>query len=207
MKHLHALILILALSETFLAHPVPANPETERRRTIAWKKYLPTVGVIGTIGSLFAIIFLGTRHDEAYNAIDTVDRLKDNPKVQALPEEDRDYLFNTRIQYIGKEKEMQEDSREDLEDYDVFHGLPLTREMPDTTGMRRSAIKKLLSVHKKLEKGEAKIKAAQESVLSAEAEERTARFAAGEIIATGWKEAVEKATASRPETERENGVM
>jgi hypothetical protein len=206
MKPLHALILILALSETSLGRPVQPNPETESRPSFAWKKYLPTIGAIGIIGSLIALVFFGTRHDEAYNAIDTIDRLKHNPKLQALQEEDREYLFDTRIQYIGKENGMEEESRENLEDGDIFHGLPLSRDMPDTTGMKRSAIKKLLGVHKKLEKGEKKIMEAQQSVHSAKDEERTARFAAGEIIATDWKEAVKQAVGHSSEPQSENNI-
>ena len=202
MKPLHVLILILALSETSLGRPVQPNPETERRPSFTWKKYLPTIGAIGIIGSLIALVFFGTRHDEAYNAIDTIDRLKHNPKLQALPEEDREYLFNTRIQYIGNENGMEEDSRENLEDDDIFYGLPLSRGMPDTTGMKRSAIKKLVSIHKKLEKGEKKIMQAQQSVHSDKAEERTARFAAGEIIATDWKEAVKQAVGRSSELQK-----
>ena len=206
MKPLHVLILILALSETSLGRPVQPNPETERRPSFTWKKYLPTIGAIGIIGSLIALVFFGTRHDEAYNAIDTIDRLKHNPKLQALPEEDREYLFNTRIQHIGKEEGMHEETREDLEDNDVFHGLPLSRKMPETTGMKRPAIKKLLSVHKKLEKGEKKIKEAQLSLYLAKAEEKTARLAAGEIIASDWKNAVDKAMGISPEPESEKSV-
>jgi len=202
MKPLHVLILILALSETSLGRPVQPNPETERRPSFTWKKYLPTIGAIGIIGSLIALVFFGTRHDEAYNAIDTIDRLKHNPKLQALPEEDREYLFNTRIQYIGNENGMEEDSRENLEDDDIFYGLPLSRDMPDTTGMKRAAIKKLVSIHKKLEKGEKKIMEAQQSVHSAKDEERTARFAAGEIIATDWKEAVKQAVGRSSELQK-----
>jgi len=202
MKPLHVLILILALSETSLGRPVQPNPETERRPSFTWKKYLPTIGAIGIIGSLIALVFFGTRHDEAYNAIDTIDRLKHNPKLQALPEEDREYLFDTRIQYIGKESGMEEESRENLDNDDIFHGLPLSRDMPDTTGMKRSAIKKLVSIHKKLEKGEKKIMQAQQSVHSAKAEERTARFAAGEIIATDWKEAVKQAVGRSSELQK-----
>ena len=206
MKHLHALILILALSETSLGRPVQPNPETESRPSFAWKKYLPTIGAIGIVGSLIALVFFGTRHDEAYNAIDTIDRLRHNPKLQALPEEDQEYLFDTRIQYIGKENGMEEESRENLEDGDTFHGLPLLRDMPDTTGMKRSTIKKLLSVHKKLEKGEKKIMEAQQLVHSAKDEERTARFAAGEIIATDWKEAVKQALDPSSEPQSENSI-
>lgn len=193
MKPLQALVLILALSETLLARPILPQPDIEHRPSFPWKKYLRTIGAIGIIGSLFALVFLGTKHDEAYNAIDSLDRLKNDPKVVALSEEQREYLLNGRIQHIGREMDLIDMKREEIEGNDFLLGFPVSTDMPDTTGMRKSAVKKLVSVHKKAAKAEEKLKEAKKRVDEAKREEAHTRIAACEIIATDWNPAVKQA--------------
>jgi len=195
MKPLQTLVLILALSETLLARPIPSQPNTEYRPSFPWKRYLPTIGAIGVIGSLFALVLLGTKHNEAYNTIESVDRLKHDPKVAALPPEDREYLFS-RIQHIGREKDLPEEQREEMEGNDYLHGFPASIEMPGTTGMGKSAIKKISSVYRKLAKAEEKLGQAKIDVDLARKEETNRRWEAGEMIATEWRNAVDEALAS-----------
>ena len=94
---------------------------------------------------------------------------------------------------------MWEGRREELEGNDLLHGIPVTREMPDTTGMDKAAVKKLLRVHEKLEKEEVKLKHAVQEVRKAKIEELMSRKNAAEIIGKDWREAVERAEASKSE--------
>jgi hypothetical protein len=190
MKVFVPLLFIFTFSDILLAYPIPES-QNKRSISIPWKKYLPTLGAVGLVGTLAAIIFLGTKADEAYKAVKTVEQSEADAKFLALPVEDQVY-FMKRMQSLGKVAPGQ--SEEKLEAQDLIHGWPKL-EMPETAGMDKSTRRELEAVHRKLEIALNEVATTQENLKKAETEVSNAQFSAGVLALTEWRQALKKAKA------------
>lgn len=196
MKFVISIVILLALSETLLARPIP---DSDRRRSVSipWRKYLPTLGAIGLIGTLAGLVFLGTKADEAFKSAKVVTESETDARYQSLSPKDRNYLL-IRMGSLGEE--LPKSDRESREVYDKMNGWP-EMEMPDVSGMDRATRKEIKSKYRKLESAMNKVALLQESVQKAtdtlkraEVNHTEAKYVAAVIAATEWKEALDKAT-------------
>jgi len=196
MKFILALLCLLATADTLWAHPIPAESKGQRRGiSIPWRKIIPPVGTLAIIGGLAGLVYLGTKADEAYAALKTLDESEFEAKYQSLDSQDQVYL-DTRSQYIGRR--LTEEEKATLAEMDEKHGWP-NMEMPDTRKMNQEDKHMLEKVHGRLRHALEKLERTNQSmakaVLNAErakAEQHEAQLQAAVIAATDWKQALHK---------------
>ena len=194
--------LILALSDTIFARPIP-NDINRRSISIPWRKYLPTLGALGILGGLVGLIILGTKADEAYKSAKIVTESEAETRYSSLTPNTQEYLLQ-RLEFIG-EKNLPQSKKEDIEAQDLLHGWPPSK-MPDMRGMDRSTRRELKSAFQNYQRAMGKVEIIQElkdkalkTVAQADIEHKEAQYHAALIAATEWKEAYEKAKAQIPE--------
>ena len=198
MKFLFHIVILLGLFDSLLALPVPAD-KAPGRKTVSkfqWKNYLPILGTAGLLGVIGAITFIGNKADQAFSAIKKVQSHPGYARYLMLPEKDRDYV-ESRAEVFGQD--LTERQKEITEFMDKMHGWPKL-EMPDTTGLDKEAARELKAAYVKLDKAMKKVEKARENenLLEKKKDEvsdrrRKAQLQAAIIVATDWKEALNKA--------------
>ena len=194
MKLSFLLLILLSLSDAAWSRPLP----TMGRKSISipWKKYLPTLGAIGLLGSIVGIVFLGTKADGAFRTIKTLKTTEAETLYLSLPAKDQNYLIQ-RMSYIGES--LKDEEKDQVEAQDLIHGWP-KMEMPDTKGLNKSTRRELKSIYGRLKNALDKVattkqthQEATEAASAAEKENREAQYHAALIAATDWKKALEQA--------------
>src|SRR5437762_14193897 len=128
-----SILLLLALSKAVFAQPVP-NSIHPQSISIPWRKYLPTLGALGIVGSLVGLIFLGTKADEAYKSAKVVTESEADARYSTLTPDTQKYLLQ-RLEFIG-EKNLPQRQKDDIAADDLLHGWP-PAEMPDIRSEER----------------------------------------------------------------------
>ena len=200
-----SILLLLALSKAVFARPV-TNSIHRQSTSIPWRKYLPTLGALGIVGSLVGLIFLGTKADEAYKSAKVVTESEANARYSTLTPDTREYLLQ-RLEFIG-EKNLPQWQKDDIAEDDLLHGWP-PAEMPDTHGMDRSTRRELTLAYQNFQKAMGKVEIAQElkdkafnTAVQAGNKHKEAQYHAALIAATEWKDAYEKAKEQISEVDR-----
>lgn len=190
-------IFLLCISELSFARPIPSEKSHEGKKgiSIPWRRVIPPLGAVALLGSLAGIVYLGTKADEAYASLKTIDESEATAKYLSLPTNDQRYMEH-RLEYIGRTLGPEEKAM--LTKLDEEHGWP-TMEMPDTAKMNEEDRRMLQNVYGKLKHAIDKVKKTDESTVkaifnaeAAKAERREARYHAALIAATDWKEALER---------------
>lgn len=195
------ILLLLSLSEVLFALPI-SNAERRRSISIPWRKYLPTIGALGLIGSLAGLVFLGTKADEVFKSGKMLRDSEREAKFASLPPEEQNYLV-TRMSLLGEE--LSPSLKESTRALDEANGWP-NLEMPDLSGLDRATRKEIKSKYRKFQGAMNKIALTHESrdkaVAEAERAEniyRNAQYEAAVIARTEWKEALGKAKVLQKE--------
>jgi hypothetical protein len=201
MKLFCKIVILLSLSEAFFALPIP-NADRRRSISIPWRKYLPTIGALGLLGSLAALTFLGTKADEVFKSRKMLRDGETEAKFASLPPGEQNY-FVYRMSMLGQE--LTPSLKESTQAMDQANGWPKL-EMPDLSGLDRATRKEIKSKYGKLQDAMNKVALTQESREKAVAEAqlaesiyRNAQYEAAVIARMEWKEALGKAKVLRKE--------
>jgi pimeloyl-CoA synthetase len=191
------LLVILAFADSLLAVPIPRE-----RKSVSWKKFVPTIAAVAIVGSVLGLVFLGTKADEAYNSIQTAELADTQSKLFTLNKEDRGYLM-LRKEHVAEEVAPEDAELREGQDMVLgFHKL----EMIDTEGMDRAKIREVRKAY--LATKQAFDKAADavslKKKLENEVKEATAKADRAKLEATvlwgvDWRNAVNKAKEAAPD--------
>jgi hypothetical protein len=185
---------LLSTADLLYALPIP-NQQQNRKGAISipWRKIIPPLGAVGLLGGLAGLVYLGTKADEAYAALKTLDESEFQAKYQSLDPREQAYLDN-RKQFIGIT--LSPEQKESLKDMDERFGWP-TMKMPDTHKISEEDKRLLQGVYGRLRHALEKVDRTHETttkaILNAEiakAEQREAQMQAAVIAATDWKQAL-----------------
>jgi hypothetical protein len=198
MKPLFSVVFVLAILDPLSVHARPIPAADPPSRLLRW---LPTLGPLGLLGSLFAIVLLGNKADEAYSAVQTLEWNKPtDPVITAYMEtlSTADNLrpwkyWKARKEFLGREKYLDED----LTGADLEFGVPGTTEKPDVTGMDDETRKNVLKTWGDMVKSRREAEEAVKAEVKARKDVDFAQKNAAVTIVTELIPAFEKAEAAR----------
>ena len=199
MSYLLILVYLLVLSHTSPALPIKVAEAAGNPKSPSWEKWLPVAGTLGFLSGLIAVVVLGTKANEEYNAAMAEQYSDAVIKFGELSPEEQRYATQ-RMQYFLKDLSKEQKTKLEIEDKE--HGWP-KMELPYMEGMNRATRKELEAIHKKFVNAVYKFRVAncecekaQQELESVLKSQNIAQFRAAILAVTDWKTALEKASIS-----------
>jgi TPP-dependent indolepyruvate ferredoxin oxidoreductase alpha subunit len=193
MNLLHlSILLLITILHPLNAQPIPSSSSPQ---SFSLRRYLPTLGSLAILATLSGIVVLGTKADQAYESLKTLEKSDAVMKYNLLSPEERKYLCE-RMKAI--EVPISEEERSKIEMMDKEVGWPKV-EMPDLGGVSTDVRREVEGVYTRLTKALEKVGTLEEINRSTRQRlERTTReleqaqLDAAFLLATEWKQILQK---------------